>query len=31
MAATVNCRIGLLELPKSELLDFVKGKAASVV
>jgi len=31
MAATADCRIGLLERPKSELTDFVKGKAASAV
>lgn len=30
MAATVD-RIGLLDLSKSELMDFVKGKAAPAV
>ena len=31
MADTADCRNGLLETPKSELTDFVKGKATSVV
>lgn len=31
MAATADSGIGLLERPKSELTDFVKGKAALAV